>query len=220
MPKRRRLSFEGRIYIGEEAQRIVSRIRAFTAESTRPVEALSQHAGVSIPTAYKWLRGSVGSIRHATVVRVARSMGVPITALWESKLHDTQALDSIYETAWNSYQTAAQAEHAAQTLLMSLLRHCYGKGWILDYTVRHSVDAYPSSISVEVRRHDDSEPCWHFEVTELSGTMMLYVFVYQGEQTQRSSTMLTRTTFLKLIQHTETRMKSKKQSNGRPARTK
>jgi hypothetical protein len=218
--KRRRRSFEGRIYTGEEAQRIVSRIRAFTAESTRPVEALSQHAGVSIPTAYKWLRGNVGSIRHATVVRVARRMGVPITALWESKLHDTRALDAIYETAWSSYQTADQAEHAAQTLLMALLRHCYGKGWILDYTVTHSIDAYPSSISTEVRRNDESEPCWHFEVTEVSGNMMLYVFVYQGEWTRRDSTLLTRTTFLKLIQHMETGMKSKKQSNGRPARTK
>jgi hypothetical protein len=147
-------------------------------------------------------------------------MGLPITTLWESKLHDTRALDSLYETAWNSYQTANQAESAAQTLLMALLRNCYGKGWILDYTVSHSVDAYPSTIAVEVRRQEDAAPCWHFEVKELSGTMMLYVYVYKGEETQESRTLLTRTTFTKLLQHMETKMKSKKQSNGRPTRTK
>ena len=220
MRKRKRPIFEGRIYTGEEAQRIVKRIRAFTAESNRPAEALSQHAGVSLPTAYKWLRGNAGSIRHATVVRVARSMGVPITALWESKLHDTQALDAVYKTAWSSYQTASQAESAAQILLMALLRHCHGKGWILDYTVRHSVDAYPSSITIEVRRNDEAAPCWHLEVRELSGNLMLHVYVYQGDQTREHRILLTRTEFIKLTQTMERTTKSKKQSNGRPVRAK
>ena len=216
MRKRKRPSFQGRVYTGEEAQRIVSRIHAFTAASKYPVEALCQHAGVSRPTAYKWLRGNVGAIRHATVVRVARSMGVPITALWESKLRDTQALDSLYETAWSSYPTAVQAESATQTLLLSLLRHCHGKGWILDYTVQHSVDAYPSVISVEVRRNDEAAPCWQFGITEVSGHLTLSVYVYTGEQKQGGRVLLTRPRFLQTVQEMESRMKSKKQSNGRP----